>query len=676
MKPDKNNVRKILVVTLSNLGDVVLTLPVFQSLAQAFPGAQIHAIVGAGAREALEGDTRIQKVIPYNKRMRWAEKIKFLGQIRQERYDLIIDLRHSLIGFFGGARFRNSYFNFSRKRGHRAGIHLRSLRGIAPALEDGGSFLSAKALAGGRVEEWLLADERRLVVAAPGSKSDIKKWPAEYYAKLLDRLVTDHNCRVILVGDQQDAQDAAKVKGLMRNSAMDLAGQTNFKELSALLKNAALLITNDSAPLHIADALKTPTLALFGPTDPRKYGPRFSGSLVAKKEIFCSPCEKAQCRFGHECLKELGVDEVTQKGLQILNDEFQPRNLKILVVRLDRMGDVVLSLPAIEAIKNRFPNAFLSVMVRPYTREIVEGHPLVDEVIPYFYEKKGRHSSLIGGLRFVREIVKRHFDIAFILHPSNRSHLVPFLAGIPYRIGLGSHAPFLLTKRVPDRRHEGKKHESDYALDVVRAFGIQPLAEKKILIATFAEHESKASRILEDTFAGGGDELIAFHAGASCPSKRWPEERFAELGKKVLENSSYRVVIVGGKEDEALGQTLKATLGEKAVDLTGKLSLKELAALLKRCRLMVSNDSGPAHIAAAVGTPVICIFGRNQAGLGPLRWRPLGKSHEILHKDVGCVVCLAHRCTIGFECLQAITVEEVFSKLKQMLSLQKETVRQ
>jgi ADP-heptose:LPS heptosyltransferase len=97
-----------------------------------------------------------------------------------------------------------------------------------------------------------------------------------------------------------------------------------------------------------------------------------------------------------------------------------------------------------------------------------------------------------------------------------------------------------------------------------------------------------------------------------------------------------------------------------ALNLAGRLSVAELAALLARCRLLVSNDSGPVHVAAAVGTPVIAIFGRNQRGLSPRRWRPLGEGHAVLHKDVGCVTCLAHECDIGFQCLTALGVEEVY----------------
>ncbi len=667
MQSTQKNINKILIVTLSNLGDVVLTLPVFQAIKDNFPKAEIHVIVGQSAQAVFENDSRIAKVILYNRRIPLSEKIKFILNIRRERYDLIIDLRRSLVGFFGGARLRNKIFVFSRKTEHKAARHLKALANIAAADDHAESFLKIDPHASAKIDSLVSLDQRKLIVVAPGSKSDIKKWPAEYYARLLDRLAANKDYRVVFAGDANDAKDAAQIKKQMLGEALDLSGKTNFKELAALLERACLLITNDSAPLHIADALKTPVLAIFGPTDPRKYGPRQTGSLVASRPIFCSPCEKAQCRYHHECMKELGVDEVYKKATQILNDEFQPQNLKVLVIRLDRIGDVVLSLPAVEAIKNRFPNASISMMVRPYTAGLVEGHPLVDEVIPYFYQKKGRHRFPLGYLRLIQEIVKRRFDVVFILHPGIRSFLIPFLAGIPYRVGFETRWPFLLTRQVRDRRGEGLKHESEYALDVVRAFGIDPPKQKKVFIPTYPDDEARVSRLIDEISQGKKGEIVAFHAGASCPSKRWPEERFAELGKKVMAQTPYRIALVGGSEEKELSASIKEKLGGNVIDLTGKLNLKELAVFLKRCRLLVTNDSGPVHVAAAVGTPTLCIFGRNRAGLGPQRWKALGEGHQLIHKDVGCVVCLAHRCTIGFECLKAVQVEEVFAMLRKML---------
>ncbi|MBI3252959.1 MAG: lipopolysaccharide heptosyltransferase II [Candidatus Omnitrophica bacterium] len=646
---------KILVVTLSNPGDVILTLPVFQSLALAFPGAELHVVTGEAGRVVFEADPRIRSLRVYQKKSSLSEKWGLLKTIRAERFDLIVDLRKSLIGLLGGARLRNRYPDFSKRTLHRAERHLKVLGGICQIAPGDPGFLKTS---GGLPSEASAKEGRLLVVAAVGSKSDIKKWPAEYYAELLDRLAIEDGCRVVLVGDQNDRADAEKVKRLMKTEPLDLCGRTTFEELKNLIAGAALVVTNDSAPLHIADALGVPVLAIFGPTDPRKYGPRRGTSLALRKEIFCAPCEKAQCRYAHECMRELGPLEAHANAARILGGESPAGDLKILVIRLDRIGDVVLSLPAIEAIRNRFPRAWLSVMTRPYTQTLFEGHPLVDEVIPYFYEKKGRHGGMLGAFRFVREIARRRFDIVFILHPGARSHLLPYLAGIPYRVGFGSCLPFLLTHRAPDHRAEGRRHESQYALDVVRAFGVDPDFSPGAGIPVGAYDESGLSF---------QKPLAAIHPGASCVSKRWPKERFALLAKKLEEELGYQVAVVGGEEETELGRYLQSAADGRLVDLTGRLTLRQLAAFLKHCRILVSSDSGPVHVAAAVGTPVVSIFGRNKAGLSPARWRPLGEGHAVIQEDAGCVVCLAHRCPIDFECLKAVSVENVFARAAEIL---------
>ena len=664
MKPDPRDVKKILVVTLSNLGDVVLTLPVFQALVEAYPAAALDVVVGPGGKDVFEGDVRLRRVMVHHKKASLADKIRFIREVRRERYDILIDLRRSPIGFFGGAKIQNSYFTGGQKIKHRALKHFSALRGIVDSFPAQG-FLRVPASE--KISTLGLNDGPRLVVAAVGSKSDTKKWPEESYARLLDRLAINDGFRVVLVGDKNDASSAAKVAALMKAETIDLAGQTNFAELCAVLKNAALLVTNDSAPLHIADALKVPVLAIFGPTDPRKYGPRSDAGIAVQKPVFCVPCEKAQCRFDRECMKELVPDEVYRRALEVLNDQCWSRTPKILVTRLDRIGDVVLSLPAIAAIRERFPNAWISLMVRPFTESLVQGHPLIDEVIPYCYEKKGRHRSILGNFRFLREIIRRHFDIAFILHPGHRSVLVPFLAGIPYRIGFDSADSFGLTKAVSDRRHQGSKHESEYALDLVRAFGVAAVGNEPFLEVS-KEEEIRLDRKLESLGVSPGDSFLALHPSASCPSKRWPKENFAALGKKITVQAGHRIAILGAASDAATAEFLCAEIGSRTVSLAGRLDLAELKTFLKRCGLLVSNDSGPVHVAAAVGVKTVVIFGRNKAGLSARRWRPLGEGHVIIQKDVGCVVCLAHRCTINFECLQAVSVEEVFESTCRVLS--------
>jgi heptosyltransferase-2 len=147
-------------------------------------------------------------------------------------------------------------------------------------------------------------------------------------------------------------------------------------------------------------------------------------------------------------------------------------------------------------------------------------------------------------------------------------------------------------------------------------------------------------------------------------------ERFAAVADRLAAEHGVKICVVGGVglTDEAQAAAMLAGMRQPALDLSARLTLGELAALLRRCDLLVSNDSGPVHMAAAVGTPVVDIFGRNQRGLSPARWGPLGDGHAVLHKEVGCVTCLAHRCDIEFLCLTSLSAEEVYQAAAAVLA--------
>ncbi len=654
MITDAASIRKILIVTLSNLGDVVLTLPVFEQLHEAYPQATLDVIVGESAKMVFEGDARIRKIVCLNKKASLNDKWRFLKSIRQEKYDIVIDLKRSLLGLGSGARYRNSYLAGGR-HAHRAEKHLASLKGLI-GNRSTPKWLESLKTSGGL--DFSVDFEKPTMVAAVGSKSDIKKWPAVHYAQLLDRLANERGFQIVLIGDKSDTKDAERVQAAMKHTAFNLCGRTTFSQMAQIIARANLVVTNDSAPLHVADALKVPLLALFGPTDPIKYGPRGVRSAALSRKIFCSPCEKAQCRYGHECLNLLAVDQVFDKAIQILDDNLRKESLKFLIMRLDRVGDLVLSLPAIDALRQQYPDSKITVMTRPYTQDLLKGHPWVDEVWAYDYKKGGAHTFPWGYARLIKEIRTRKFDAAFIMHPGIRSHLIPFLAGIAYRIGYKHNTSFLLTHAIEDKRHLGLEHESEYAMHLVEAFGVpRPThASKRLLFPRKRSDESI------------GDPVIAIHAGASCASKRWPKEYFRRLIELILESHPHRVAIIGGDDEIGLGAYLSKGFDERVVDWTGRQSLDELTEFLASCVALVSNDSGPVHIAAAVEVPVVSIFGRNQAGLSATRWRPLGASHRVIQKDVGCIVCLAHQCTIDFECLRAIKVETVYHNLFGILT--------
>ena len=340
---------------------------------------------------------------------------------------------------------------------------------------------------------------------------------------------------------------------------------------------------------------------------------------------------------------------------------------RILITRTDRMGDAVLSLPAIKAARKAFSKAYIAVMVQPRIDGLLKGNPDIDEVI--VYDKNKKHKGIAGNIGFIRELGTKKFDTALILHTTKRVNLICFLAGIPKRIGYArGKADFLLTDKIVYTKKTGEKHEAEYSLDILKYLGAETEFSNPVIYVQ-EDDEKKAGELLKNLGIGAGEKFAILHPGASCVSKMWPLERFAKTGDILIRDLKIKVMINLAPDQATLGEKVRGMMKNNPIFLCEPATLGELAALFKKASLVISNDSGPVHVAAGVGTPVISIFGRNQKGLSPVRWRPLGDKAIAIHKDVGCTECLAHDCKKDFLCLKAITAEEVFKEARKLLSL-------
>ncbi|MFH1798654.1 MAG: lipopolysaccharide heptosyltransferase II [Candidatus Omnitrophota bacterium] len=340
---------------------------------------------------------------------------------------------------------------------------------------------------------------------------------------------------------------------------------------------------------------------------------------------------------------------------------------RILITRTDRLGDVVLSTPVIRLMRRKYPNAYIAFMVRPENQDVIINNPHLDEVI--VYDKREMDKSFRNTLRFSLGLRKKKFDTAIALHPTNRVHIMFFLAGIPVRIGYDRKVPFLLTKRILHDKHEGAKHEIDYIFDFLQQAGFDVReADRMPYMAPSHQDKESVGQILKEVGIKG--DIIALHAGASCASKRWPCERFARVADILAEKYKACIALVGARDTLEYSDLVVSKSRGKIIDLTGRLKVGELAEFLSRCKLFVSNDSGPVHVASAVGTPVVVIFGRRDPGLSPKRWEPLGRKNTVIHKDAGCDVCLAHDCEKDFMCLKMVTVDDVVEAAEKLLTRQ------
>jgi len=341
-----------------------------------------------------------------------------------------------------------------------------------------------------------------------------------------------------------------------------------------------------------------------------------------------------------------------------------PKYGKILIVRLDRIGDVLLSTPVIKALRDAYPESHIAFMVRPYTRDIVEGNPYLNEVI--IYDKAGSEKGIVGTIKFAKMLKSMKFDVAMILHPTSRTNLVTFLAGIPQRIGFDRKWGVLLSKKIPHTKQFGLKHEIDYTLGILGSIGIET-RDRSLYMPIKRSSEESVAAIFRMSGIGMDDIVVTINPGASCPSKRWRAEKFAGVANGLIEKHKVKIVIISDKIDRIFGDKMASLVKAECLNLCGDTTISDIASVLRRTDLLISNDSGPVHIACAVGTPVISIFGRSDRGLSPQRWGPSGDKSVVLHKDVGCDICLAHNCKNGFKCLEAVSISDVVDAAEGLL---------
>lgn len=676
---------KILFITLSNLGDVFLSLPVLDALKEKFPQAEITVMAGPRAGDVFSNSRGyINRFIIYDKYSRLREKIKLFNELKREGFDIVIDLRNSLFGALLPAKYRTSPFLRIPKR--LTHLKERNLYRLQKALKSKqpltakGSRLPLHKIQDEKYIESLLAgkgikDTDKIIAVSIAAASTVKLWEAEKFIQLCN--MAGHEYTLILIGSANHKALGKYIRDNCPAGVFDFTGLTNLGQLACLLKRSGAVVTCDTGILHMASYLERPIAAIFGPADDNKYGPwSASGARVVKKEVFCRPCEKARCRYQEvKCISLISPDDVLRQIGRIFNPQRRSRekdpgpgnNFKrILVVRTDRIGDVVLTTPVLRELRRNYPYSYIAVMVSPYAEDIVKGNPYVDEVI--VYDKAGGKKNRGGFWSFVARLKKKRFDLAIVLHVKKRTNLITFFADIPKRIGYyDKNFGFLLTDKIPDTRGLGLKHEVDYCLDILRNLGLR-VEDRQLYMPLRKEALEWADRVLKENAIASNDKVAVIHPGASCVSKRWLKERFVVLANKLFEEYKFKVIVAAyGENDVAVADEITENIRHQALNLAGKTSLPQLAAVLKRADIFISNDSGPVHIASALGTAVISIFGRNQAGLSPVRWGPVGEKDKYLHKEVGCSVCLAHNCKIGFDCLKAITAEDVLKAIDDIL---------
>jgi heptosyltransferase-2 len=337
---------------------------------------------------------------------------------------------------------------------------------------------------------------------------------------------------------------------------------------------------------------------------------------------------------------------------------------RILVKGTTWVGDTIISFPAVHALRHHFPKGRISVLTKSRLAELWKANPDIDEVIPY--DMPSGAGRIFGELQIARLIKKKAIDLAVIFPRSFSSALMVFLGGVPQRIGYKAEGRgLLLTERIDCTPELLSRHRMYYYLHLIDQLGSYPSPP----LPSLSLNGTQAK--WADTFLSQsglkGKVLVGFNPGATYgEAKCWPPERFAELGRRLIKDHEASVLIFGSSrpQERELNATIAKGVGEDCLNLSGKTSLLQLAALLRRCGLLVTNDTGTMHVAAAVGTRVVAIFGPTD----PRTTSPLGKGHVIIRREVSCSPCLRRVCPYKHHsCMALIGTNEIFEIISKRI---------
>jgi heptosyltransferase II len=331
---------------------------------------------------------------------------------------------------------------------------------------------------------------------------------------------------------------------------------------------------------------------------------------------------------------------------------------KVMVRATNWIGDAIISLPAIEALRGRYPDTEIVVVAKPWVAELYSNHPALFRLL--IYDPNGEHKGRRGFRKLINELRRERFDAAILLQHAFHAAWMAWRAQIPIRIGYRTdgRGPLLTEAvRLPPRGYLG--HQASEYLEFLFLSGLieeRPLAAREVHLAATKAERRWAADALKGLGLEGPRYFVGLNPGAAFgPAKRWPIERFAALGDRLVGALGADVLVFGSKDERPLAEAVARVMQRTPLVLAGNTTLRQWMAITERCRLVVANDSGAMHVAAAMGVPVVAIFGSTDArATGPLsRWA------RVVRHPVECSPCGLRECPIDFRCMNSVTVEEV-----------------
>ncbi|MTI59135.1 MAG: lipopolysaccharide heptosyltransferase II [Firmicutes bacterium] len=326
----------------------------------------------------------------------------------------------------------------------------------------------------------------------------------------------------------------------------------------------------------------------------------------------------------------------------------------IIIIDLLYLGDLMFATPFIKNLRMNLPDKRIDMIVNSNFYDLIKTNPDLDNV--YAYNKKW---GLRQGISFARKLSQNNYDLGLNIHGNWRTAILLKLVNPVYSLGYGGKGRgIFLDQEI--KRSEGM-HMTEAYLAFLEEIGLKSLTDNIPQLSLSPEASQGIKAFLEGEGVIPGDRLVALNTGGTWPTKRWPAVRFAELADALVKNYDVRPVLTGGKSDLGRVDEIVSLMASEPITAAGRTSLEELAALMEYCELVISNDSGPVHVAAAVGTPTITIFGPSD----DIKYRPLGEKHKIVKTGIDCRPCGEHQCPQGHHrCMRDIDVNDIIKLIK------------
>jgi len=358
--------------------------------------------------------------------------------------------------------------------------------------------------------------------------------------------------------------------------------------------------------------------------------------------------------------ENFSLDTMMTKTLSVYEEALKAVN--ILIIKMSAIGDVILSVPSLKAIRSKFKDAQIKVLVGLQARDVLDGCPYINDKIVCDFMGKDR--GLSGFWKMGADLRKCCFDIVIDLQNNKKSHALSFLSLAPLRYGYNNGKfSFLLNNGIKDDAPYLDPIEHQFR--VLKSAGIKPV-DKRLELWPSPSDAERIDALLQENWIKPSQNLIGINVRASSrwKSKNWPPKRIAELCDRLAKEFNMRVVLTGTKEDIPFIEKITGLTSSKPVVAAGRTAVMELASLIKRCAAYITPDSAPMHIASALGTPFIALFGPTD----PVRHVAPSQEYVVIKKDLKCSPCYNPNCSKGYKCMSSIEVEEVFAAVKNILS--------